>query len=212
MTCSISRAALLATALAAASLFSACAPIIVGGAMVGGSLVAVDRRTSGAQLEDQAIELKSVSRINDLATLGNVSVTSFNRFALITGEVPTDADRGKVEQAVRRIENVRGVDNELAVAPNASLGDRSSDSILSAKVKASFIDAKDLQSNAIKVVCERGVVYLMGVVTDREANRAAEIARGVSGVQKVVKVFEVISEQQLAGMQPKPAPVEDRKP
>ncbi|MDE1948213.1 MAG: BON domain-containing protein [Burkholderiales bacterium] len=212
MTRSIPRAAVLAAALATATLFSACAPLLVGGAMIGGSFVAVDRRTSGAQLEDQAIELKSVSRINDLATLGNISVTSYNRFVLITGEVPAEADRNRVEQVVRRIENVRGVDNELAVGPNATLGDRSSDSIISAKVKASFIDAKDLQANAIKVVCERGVVYLLGIVTEREAKRASDIARGVSGVQKVVRVFEIISEQELAGLQPKQAPVETKKP
>jgi osmotically-inducible protein OsmY len=117
--------------------------------------------------------------------------------------VPTEADRSAVEAAIARIENVRGTVNELVVAGNSSLTARSSDTILTSKVKASYIDAKDLQANAIKVVAERGVIYLMGRVTEREANRAAEIARGVSGVSKVIKVFEVITEAELANLQPK---------
>jgi osmotically-inducible protein OsmY len=190
----------------ATALLSACAPLLLGGAMVGGGMVALDRRTSGAQLEDQAIELKSLSRVRDLATLGNVSVTSYNRLLLITGEVPKDSDRAAVEQALARIENVRSVVNELVVAGNSSLSTRSNDAILSAKVKASFVDARDLQANAIKVVAERNIVYLMGRVTDREANRAAEVARTVPGVQKVVRVFELLSEAELADLQPRPAP------
>jgi len=190
----------------AGTLATGCAPLIVGGAMVGGGMVALDRRTSGAQVEDQAIELKALSRVRELATLGNVSATSYNRMLLITGEVPKEADRATVEQALSRIENVRSVVNELAVAANSSLSARSNDSILSAKVKAQFVDARDLQANAFKVVSERGVVYLMGRVTDREANRAAEVARTVPGVQKVVRVFELISEAELADLQPKPAP------
>ncbi len=190
----------------AGTLATGCAPLIVGGAMVGGGMVALDRRTSGAQVEDQAIELKALSRVRELATLGNVSATSYNRMLLITGEVPKEADRATVEQALSRIENVRSVVNELAVAANSSLSARSNDSILSAKVKAQFVDARDLQANAFKVVSERGVVYLMGRVTDREANRAAEVARTVPGVQKVVRVFELISEAELADLQSKPAP------
>lgn len=201
------RTALLVSALALAGSFTtACAPLLVGGAMVGGGMVALDRRTSGAQVEDQAIELKSLSRVRELATLGNVSVTSYNRMLLITGEVPREADRTAVEQALSRIENVRSVVNELALATNSSLSARSNDSILSAKVKASFVDARDLQANAFKVVAERGIVYLMGRVTEREAARAAEVARTVNGVQKVVRVFEIISEAELAELQPKPAP------
>jgi len=198
-------AALLAT-LTAITALPGCAPLIIGGAMVGGGMMAIDRRTSGAQVEDEAIELKATSRISQLATLGNISVTSYNRMVLITGEVPTDGDRTKVEEAVQRMENVRSVVNELAVAGNASLTARSGDSITSAKVKATMVDAKDMQANAVKVVTERGVVYLMGRVTEREATRAAELARSVPGVQKVVRVFEVISEEELAGLLAKPTP------
>ena len=188
----------LALLLSGAALLPACAPLVLGGAMVGGSLMAIDRRTSGAQVEDQAIELKSLSRISDLATLGHVSITSYNRMVLITGEVPTEADRTRVEEAMQKVENVRSVVNELAVMGNSSLGARSIDSILSAKVKATLVDAKDMQAQAVKVVTERGSVYLMGRVTEREAGRATDLARSVSGVLKVVRVFEVISESELA--------------
>jgi osmotically-inducible protein OsmY len=197
--------AALSAAMAAAALMSACAPLLVGGAMVGTALTVSDRRTSGTQLEDEAIELKAISRVRDaIADRGHVNVTSYNRTVLITGEVPNDADRAAVEQAIARIENVRATANELAVAGASSMTSRSSDSILTSKVKASYFDAKDLQANAIKVVAERGVVYLMGRVTEREAARAADLARGVSGVTKVVRVFEVISEAELAELQPPP--------
>lgn len=194
------RISTVAAALAAATLLSACAPLLLGGAMVGGGMVAMDRRTSGAQVEDQAIELKASSRVGNLATLGNVSITSYNRMVLITGEVPTEDDKAKVEDALLRLENVRSVVNELGVGSNASLSARSSDAVVSAKVKASFVDAKDLHANALKVVTERGIVYLMGRVTEREAKRAGDLASTVPGVKKVVRVFEVISEDELAGL------------
>jgi osmotically-inducible protein OsmY len=124
--------------------------------------------------------------------------------ALITGEVPTEADRSAVEQAVSRLENVKSVVNELAVLGNntSNVGD----GIVTGRVKAALVDAKDVQANAVKVVTERGIVYLMGRVTEREATRASDIARGQSGVLKVVRVFELVSEAELAAMLPKPAP------
>ena len=198
-------AATLALVLAGACLLPACAPLVMGGAMVGGAMSFTDRRTTGAQLEDEGIELKSSARLRDaLGERGHVNVTSYNRTVLITGEVPTDADRAAAERAITGIENVRGIVNELAVAGNSSLTARSSDSILTSKVKASFFDAKDLQAQAVKVVSERGVVFLMGRVTEREASRAAELARGVGGANRGVKVFEIISEAELAQLQPPP--------
>ncbi len=197
------RSALLA-ALAASSLFSACAPLLVGGAVVGTTMVVADRRTSGTQVEDQGIELKTLSRVREaIGDRGHVNATSYNRMLLLTGEVASEADKAAVEQNVARIENVRSIVNELGVMGATSLTSRSNDTILTSKVKASFVDAKDLQANAVKVVTERGVVYLMGRVTEREATRASEIARGVGGVQKVVRVFEVVSEAELADMVPK---------
>ena len=119
---------------------------------------------------------------------------------LVTGEVPSDADKTTVEQTVSKIENVRSTVNEVEVSGAPSFASRSNDAIITSKVKASFIDARDLFANTIKVVTERGTVYLMGIVTEREATRAADIARGVSGVHKVVKVFEIVSEAELASM------------
>ena len=174
---------------------SACAPLLVGGAVMGGTLMYADRRTSGTQIEDQAIEIKAASRIRE--TLGDrihINVTSYNRQVLLTGEALTDADKATAEQVAQRVENVRNVVNELGVMGASSLTSRSSDTILSGKVKASLVDAKDLLSNAFKVV------------TEREANRASDVARSVSGVQRVVRVFELISEAELAELLPKPSP------
>lgn len=196
------RSALLAlAAVGASTALTGCAGLLVGGA-VGGALVAADRRTSGAQLEDQGIELKAELRLREtLGSRAHVNVTSYNRLVLITGEVPTAEDRAAVEQLVSRLDNVRSIVNELAVMGNSSLTARSSDAIVTAQVKGRFIDAKDVQASAIKVVTERGVVHLMGRVTEKEAARAAEIARGAPGVQKVVRVFEIITEAELARLQ-----------
>lgn len=188
-------------ALAAATVLPACAPVLVGGAVLGGALASVDRRTAGTQVEDQAIELKGATRVRELTgEQANVSVTSYNRIVLLTGEVPDAAARSAVEQAIGRIEGVGSVVNELAVMGKSSLTARSNDAVLSARVKAGFIDAKDLQANTIKVTTERGVVHLMGRVTEREAARAVAVARSVPGVQKVVRVFEILTEEQLAGL------------
>ncbi len=193
--------------ISAATLLMACAPLLLGGAMVGGALMVIDRRSSGAQVEDQAIELKAAQRIREATgERGHVNVTSYNRMVLLTGEVASDADRSAAGQAATRVENVRSLVNELAVMGNSSLTARSSDAIISGRVKAAFIDAKDLQANALKVVTERGATYLMGRVTEREASRATEVAREISGVQKVVRVFELMSEQELADLQKKAAP------
>lgn len=183
--------------LAAASL-GGCAALVVGGA-VGTAFVVSDRRTSGVQLEDQAIELKAANRIREaVGERGHINATSYNRSLLLTGEVASEADRSAIEQTVSRIENVRSTLNELAVMGSTSLTARSNDAILTSKVKASYLDAKDVHASAIKVVTERGTVFLMGRVTEREATRAAELARGISGVQKVVRVFEILTEAELA--------------
>jgi osmotically-inducible protein OsmY len=179
---------------------SACAPLIIGGAMVGGGLVASDRRSTGAQIEDESIELKAGARIRELATLGRVEVISYNRIVLLVGEVPAAAEKQAVEQAVARMDNVRSVVNEIVLAPKSSVSSRSNDTLLTTKVKATFVDAQDVQANAIKVVVERGVVFLMGRVTDTEATRAAELARTIPGVQKVVRVFEVVSAEELGSL------------
>jgi osmotically-inducible protein OsmY len=188
----------LALAAAAAGTLGGCAALAIGAA-AGTALVVVDRRTAGVQLEDQNIELKSLTRVREvLGDRGHVNVTSYNRMALITGEVPTEADRAAVEQAIARIENVRSTVNDLAVMGPSSLTARSNDAILTSKVKATYVDAKDVQATSVKVVTERGTVYLLGRVTEREASRAVELARSISGVQKVVRVFEVLTDAELA--------------
>ena len=200
-----------ATALAAVTLsagLTGCFPLLLGTAVVGGAAVFTDRRTSGIQLEDEAIELKASNRLR--TTLGErarVSVVSYNRLVLLTGEVSGEADRAVVARVVAGVDNVRSIVNEVTVVSAQPTNTQATDAVITGKVKASLIDSKDIFAQSVKVVTERGTVYLMGRVTEREANRATEIARGVSGVDKVVRVFEVISEAELANIQaPSPPP------
>lgn len=186
-----------AVLLASLASLSACAPLIVGGAVMTG-VMATDRRTTGTQVEDESIEIKVASAVrNEMGDRIHLNVTSFNRQVLLTGEVRTAADKERAEKLAQSQENVNAVVNDLAVMPVSSLTQRSKDTVITGRVKAAFVDAKDLQVNAIKVVTERGIVYLMGRVTSREAKRATDIARGMGGVTKVVRVFEEISEQEL---------------
>jgi osmotically-inducible protein OsmY len=186
--------ALLSAALA--SSLSGCVGLVAAGA-VSGTLAAADRRTFGAQTEDKAIVVKAEVKLPNLVgDAGHVNVNSFNRQVLLTGEVRDQAMKDAVEREVRGIEGVLSVTNELEIAGPSSYTSRSSDALITTKVKASLVDAKDISANVIKVITERGNVYLMGRVTQREGNIAADIARGVSGVYKVVKVFEYISEDE----------------
>ncbi len=176
---------------------SGCAPLMLGGAVMTG-VVATDRRTAGTQLEDEAIELKVASAVRqELGDRVHLNVTSYNRQVLLSGEATAAADRERAEKLAQNQENVKSVVNDLAVMAPSSLTQRTKDTVTTSQIKASFIDAKDLQSNSIKVVTERGIVYLMGRVTQREAKRATDIARGVGGVTKVVRVFDEISEEEL---------------
>jgi osmotically-inducible protein OsmY len=182
---------------AGASLLSGCAPLMVGGAVMTG-MVAIDRRTSGTQVEDEAIELKVGSAVSKaLGERVHLNVTSYNRRVLLTGEVANEADRARVTLLAQSQEHVKEVINDLGLGAPSSLSQRTKDAVTTGQVKAAFVDAKDLQASAVKVVTERGVVYLMGRVTTREAQRATDIARGVQGVAKVVRVFEDISEEEL---------------
>lgn len=195
------RVALVAALLASSTLLGACAPLLVGGAVVGGGLVAIDRRTSGSQLDDEGIELRSRGLIREAigADRGHVVVTSYNRVAMLTGQVDTEADRQAAARAVGQMPNVRSVIDELTVQPPSSLSRRSADTLLTARVKTALTSA-GLQSNAIKVVTERDVVYLMGRVTPREADKAVEVTRAISGVEKVVRAFEPMSEEELGDL------------
>ncbi|MFT6590219.1 MAG: osmotically-inducible protein OsmY [Rhodoferax sp.] len=183
----------------------ACAPVIIGGAVMT-SLVATDRRTAGIQVEDEGIELRSATALRDyIGDRAHINVTSYNRQVLLTGEAPTEQDRQLAERVVTKIENVRSIVNEIAVLGNATLTQRTSDVLVTGRVKAGMIDARDVYTNAFKVVTERGTTYLMGRVSQREADRATEVARATSGVQKVVRVLEIISEEELKNIMPKPS-------
>ncbi len=184
---------------------SGCFPLAAGGALVTG-MVASDRRSSGTQLEDKNIEIKAAFQVRqNIGERAHVSVNSYNRQVLITGEVPSAQDKALAEKLVKDVENVSTVLNELGVMGNSSFSERSSDLVTNGRVTAAIFDAKDLTTNAFKIVTERGVVYVMGRVTAREAKRVTEVVTGVPGVKKMVRVLEVITEDELARLVP-PAP------
>ena len=199
----------------AATVLTGCAAAVVGGAAAAGGMVATDRRSSATQLADQAIELRASSAINDVLgdKRGHVSVTSYYRKLLVTGEVATQEARQRAGAAVAATPDVASVINELAVMPESSLKQRSEDTLVTGRVKAKLIDANGVPSNSIKVVTERGTVYLMGRLTEREEALATEVARTTPGVQRVVRIIDRISEQaalhpnDASGQTPAPAPV-----
>ena len=200
------------TAISIALALNACAPVMMGG-VFGTAMIASDRRTTGIQVEDEGISQRSVSAIKqNFGEKEHVNVASYNRQVLITGEVSNDRVRAQVEQLIGKIENVLLVVNELGIGPATTLGERSADVVLAAKVKAAMIDSEDVFVSVHKTVVERGTVYLMGRVTQREGNRATEVARGVNGVKRVVRVYEYMSEEELNAMQPKKTPVDESKP
>jgi len=175
-----------------------CAPVVIGSGAVVGAMVAADRRTAGSQLEDQGIELRTRRRLSEaLGDRGHINVTSYNRQVLLTGEVPTAQLKAQAEQVAQGVDNVQLVVNELAVRDNSSFGERSGDTFITGKVRAALLEAKDVPAKAFKVVTERSQVYLLGRVTEREAQRITEIARSVNGVRKVVRMFEPITEEEL---------------
>jgi osmotically-inducible protein OsmY len=197
------RTAVIATVLGASvTMVSGCFPLAATGVVVGAVSLA-DRRTTAAQAEDQTIELKAFTQIRERFKSDNVAIgiTSFNRIVLVTGYVPDDATRANVIRIISSIENVRSVLNEVVIGPTPSLRTYGTDTVLTTRVKASFVEARDLQANVVKVYTESSTVFLMGIVTEREANRAADIASRVSGVRRVVRAFEVITEAELGRIQ-----------
>ncbi|MEP6996978.1 MAG: BON domain-containing protein [Betaproteobacteria bacterium] len=178
---------------AGATLLNGCIPLAITG-VIATAQIATDRRTTGAQLDDELIEDKAIAQIADrLKSDLHVNVTSYNGIVLLTGEVPTETAKNDVAQIARSMSKVRVVQNELVIGPTSSLSARTNDTLITSKVKARFVEARKFQINHVKVVTERSVVYLMGVVRRDEGDAAAETARTISGVQRVVKVFEYIS-------------------
>lgn len=167
--------------------------LALAGAAGGGALMATDRRTVGTQADDRGIQVKAYSQISGtLPGEAHVDVTVFNRRVLLTGEVPDEDSKRSAEQIVRSIPNVNNVVNELVVQPKTSFTDRASDSYLVTRVKTALIAEKGISANDFKVLCERGNIYLMGLVTQDEGNHGAEVAASVPGVMSVVKVFEYV--------------------
>jgi len=201
-----------------------CAPMLAGcfgAAAVGvgtGALMMADRRNPETFVSDEGMEIRAANRITEkYGDKVHVNVTSFNRMVLLTGEVPNEAAKGDVEKIASSVPDVKSISNELAIAGPSSFGGRSNDSYITSKVKARFVDANKFAANHVKVVTEAGVVFLIGMVTQAEANAAVEIARTTGGVQKVVRVFEIITPEQAKALdstsQPAAsAPAQDAKP
>ena len=170
---------------------SGCFPIVAGGVGVG-AMMADDRRTSGIYIEDERIELRVLTDTAKLGDKVHVNATSFNRVVLVTGEVPDEATKAKVEKLVNEVDNVKRVQNELAIARPSTLGERSNDVYVTTRVKTRFLSEgkKRFSANHVKVITEMATVYLMGLVSKDEAAAAAEIAAATPGVKRVVKVFE----------------------
>ena len=202
---------MLATMILALPMLTGCIGAIAVGAGAGALMIA-DRRPAETILTDEGIELRTETRINEkYAFKVHINATSFNRMLLLTGEVPTEAAKLEAEQLARGVPNVRSISNELAVAGSSGLGGRSNDSYITSKVKARFVDANKFVTSHVKVVTEAGIVFLLGIVHQAEADAAVEIARTTAGVQKVVRVFEVVPYEQTqtmdAAFRGKPAPV-----
>ena len=181
----------LALAAAAASLVIGCAPAVVAVGVGAGALVAVDRRSTGAQVDDQTIEFKVTSAAGSrYGETIHLNATSYNGLVLLTGEAPTITVADDITQIAKKTDRVRSVQSEMVIGPVSDLGARSNDTVITSKVKSRFVEMDKFPANVVKVVTERGVVYLMGIVSRQEGEDAARIAATTSGVTRVVKVFE----------------------
>lgn len=176
-----------------APLLQSCIPLLVGAGVGAGVMVAEDRRTGGTVLEDQTIEIKAANRITEkYGEKVNISVTSYNRFVLLTGQAPTDEIKQDVSVLVLEVAGVRNVQNEIVVGGNSSTTSHASDALLTSRVKGRLAQNKEVGAAHVKVVSENGSVFLMGLVTRAEAEAASQTAAMTSGAQRVVKVFEYL--------------------
>lgn len=204
---------LVAVTLLAATL-SACAPLVIGAIAAGTAVVATDRRTTGAQVDDTNIQLRISNELGtafrSIYSDVHISINSFERKVLLTGEVPTEQAKAQAGEIASRSQNVRAVVNELTVAAPSTLGQRANDTTLGTKVRAAFVNTKEIAFNSVGIVTERGVIYLMGFVTEREGEIAAHVASRVTGVQQVVKVFDYGTPEEVqrrrSGSSQPPAP------
>ncbi len=184
--------------LAATTLLSGCAPLVVGGTAATTAIVATDRRTTGEQVEDRAIELKASSEMRRLfEDDARINVTSYAGRVLLTGDVPDEDAKRRAEQTVTKVEKVNEVYNELHVGEKKSITGRTRDTWLTSKVKSALINTKDVPTRTMIVTTEDGIVYLLGRVTDEESRRAAKVASSIKDVKKVVRAFEIVSAESL---------------
>ncbi len=197
------RTGLLLAALAGVgTTLSGCVLPVLVGAVGAGAYSATDRRSIGAQTDDKLIASRAENRIEEaVSDRSHVNVNSFNRKVLLTGEVPDQASKDRAEQIAKSVDNVQSVVSDLEIGGMTPSTARNNDAYLTTKVKTELVSRKDIFANAYKVVTEKSIVYLMGRVTREEGDRAAEAARSVTGVQKVVKVFEYLSDSELAQIQ-----------
>jgi len=192
--------AVIALAGALVAMLQGCVGVVVGGAVVGG-FAATDRRTLGAQTEDKEIALKANARLPSVVgDSGHVDITSYDRRVLLTGEVKDEQMKQAVGDEIKQIPGVQGVMNELEIIGISNFGSRSNDLFITSKISATFVNERGLNANSIKVVTERGTVYLLGRVTQHEGEIAASLVSGVSGVTRVIKMFEYISDDELKAM------------
>jgi len=191
------RTLLLAGAIAATlPVLQGCFPLAATGAVAGAALIA-DRRTPGAYVEDEGIEWTARSRLRErFGNSANIGVTSYNRNVLLTGQVADEQTREEATNIVSGVPNVQGIINELQIAGLSSLSTRSNDAMITSMIKARFVDDDRFHANHVKVVTEAGTAYLLGIVTREEADAASEIASTTNNVQKVVRVFEYVSEEE----------------
>ena len=210
-----------AALIAALPLLQGCVPAVIGAGAAAGVMTAHDRRSTGAQADDEGLEWKAAQQIpENYQANAHVNFTAFNRRLLITGEVPSEEAQNAIGERVGKLEGVKEVFNETVVGAASSLSSRTNDSYVTSKVKARLVDEKTLSANHIKVVTEAGIVYLMGIVTEREGKVAVAVTRTTAGVRKVVNLTEVISDAEAKRLQTlpsagtaspsQPAPVESR--
>lgn len=208
--------------ISALPMLQGCVPAVIATSAAAGVMTAHDRRSTGIQTDDETTEWKAAQRVPERFKAGaHLNFTSYNRRLLITGEVFNDEAKTVIAEEVGKIEGVKAVYNEVAVAPASPLGNRSNDSYITSKLKARLVDSNQLSANHIKVVTENTVAYLMGIVTEREAKVAVQIARTTDGVRKVVNLMEVVSDADIKRIDsgapggsrtppPQTAPVETR--
>jgi osmotically-inducible protein OsmY len=200
---------LVAAAAGAALLGTGCAPLLLGGAVAGGAIVATDRRSVGIQIEDEAIEGRVSRALGSRFFDGNthrVSVSSYNRRVLLTGEVPSEADKAEAGKLAASMENVRMISNELVIGAVSTQANRNNDAAITTKVKAALLAEKNVPSGTVSVTTRRSVVYLMGRVSAAEGDLAARAASRVEGVREVVKLFDLQSEAEIKASRPASTP------